>query len=225
MGDVKHLLDNNEKLAAQMQRADSGFFGRLAAQQKPQYLWIGCSDSRVPANEITGLLPGEIFVHRNVANIVHPADLNALSVLQNAVDVLREQHVLVVGHYGCGGIQAALEEETDGLIDHWLASVRRIRRRHKNFFDQLPDSKSRSDNLCELNVIDQVVSVSQTTIVRRAWKDRRELSIHGWIYAVQDGRLRDLNVTVSSAEAAEDLHQRAEQKNPAKLLYSVGRVP
>ena len=219
MSALKHLLDNNEKWAAQMQRADSGFFGRLAAQQTPRYLWIGCSDSRVPANEITGLLPGEIFVHRNVANIVHPADLNALSVLQYAVDVLRVQHVLVVGHYGCGGIQAALEDETHGLIDHWLASVRRIRRRHKNFFDQLPDSKSKSDSLCELNVIDQVVSVSQTTIVRRAWKDCRELSIHGWIYAVQDGRLRDLTVTVSSAEAAEDLHQRAEQKNPAKLLY------
>src|SRR5713226_8679141 len=156
MSALKHLLDNNEKWAAQMRRADSGFFGRLAAQQTPRYLWIGCSDSRVPANEITGLLPGEIFVHRNVANIVHPADLNALSVLQYAVDVLRVQHVLVVGHYGCGGIQAALEDETHGLIDHWLASVRRIRRRHKSFFDQLSDSKSKSDSLCELNVIDQV---------------------------------------------------------------------
>src|SRR5258707_3226171 len=219
MSDLSHLIENNRAWAAGIKARQPDFFSTLARQQNPRYLWIGCSDSRVPANEITGLLPGEIFVHRNVANIVHPADLNALSVLQYAVDVLRVQHVLVVGHYGCGGIQAALEDETHGLIDHWLASVRRIRRRHKNFFDQLADSKSKSDNLCELNVIDQVVSGSQTTIVRRAWKDCRELSVHGWIYAVQDGRLRDLNVTVSSAEAAEDLHQRAEQKNSAKLLY------
>ncbi len=218
MGTLQHLFDNNEKWAAQVAREDSSFFKRLAAQQTPRYLWIGCSDSRVPANEITGLLPGEIFVHRNVANMMHAADLNALSVLQYAIEVLRVQHVMVVGHYECGGIKAALEDETHGLIDHWLASVRRIRRRHKTFFDQLPDAKSKSDRLCELNVIDQVVAASQTTIVRRAWTDCRELSIHGWIYALHDGRLRDLNVTVSSSTEAEELHQRAEQKNPAKLL-------
>jgi carbonic anhydrase len=221
MATLKHLFDNNEKWAAKVLREDSSFFKRLAAQQDPRYLWIGCSDSRVPANEITGLLPGEIFVHRNVANMVHPADLNVLSVLQYAIDVLRVQHVIVVGHYECGGIKAALEEETHGLIDHWLASARRIRRLHKVFFDQLPDSKSKWDRLCELNVIDQVIAVSQTTIVRGAWTDCRELSVHGWIYALHDGRLRDLKVTVGSSAEAEELHQRAEQKNPSKLLQAV----
>ena len=215
---LKHLFDNNEKWASRMIAADSGFFGRLVAQQTPKYLWIGCSDSRVPANEITGLLPGEIFVHRNVANMVHPADMNALSVVQYAIDVLRVQHVMVVGHYECGGVKAAFEEETHGLIDHWLASVRRIRRRHRSYFDQLPDTKSKWDRLCEINVIDQVVSLSQTTIVRRAWREGRELWVHGWIYDIHDGRLRDLNVSVNSALEADELHQRSEQKNPAKLL-------
>jgi carbonic anhydrase len=220
MRSLKHLFDNNQKWAQQMTVNDAGFFKRLAAQQAPQYLWIGCADSRVPANEITGLLPGEIFVHRNVANIIHPADINALSVVQYAIDVLRVQHVIICGHYGCGGVKAAFEEETHGLIDNWLASVRRIRRRHRAYFDQLPDAGSKMDRLCELNVIDQVVGLSQTTIVRSAWRNCRDLSIHGWIYSLEDGRLRDLNVTVASAAEADDLHQRSELKNPGKLLAS-----
>ena len=219
---LQHLLDNNEKWAARVRQADPGFFQRLSAQQTPKYLWIGCSDSRVPANEITGLLPGEIFVHRNVANMMHPSDMNSLAVLQYAVEVLHVEHVIVVGHYGCGGIQAAFEEEAHGLIDHWLAPVRRIRRRHHTFFEQLPDAKTKAERLCELNVVDQVIAVTQTTIARRAWRECRSLAVHGWVYALRDGRLRDLGVTAASAADADELHQRAEQRNPAKLLQLCG---
>ncbi len=217
---LKQLFENNQQWADRMIERDPEFFARLATQQNPKFLWIGCADSRVPANEIVGLLPGEVFVHRNVANLVHPSDMNALSVLQYAVEVLEVNHVMVVGHYGCGGVRAALEEDGHGMIDHWLATLRSIRRNYQHFFDQLDDEKAQWDCLCELNVIEQVISVTQTTLVRRAWHNGRRLSVHGWIYAVQDGRLRDLGVTVVSAEEAEELHLQSRRKDPTKLLMN-----
>ena len=184
-----------------MLAADPQFFERLAAQQAPQFLWIGCSDSRVPANEIVGLLPGEVFVHRNVANVVHPADMNCLSVLQYAVETLNVRHVMVVGHYGCGGVKQALQEGGGGMIDHWLSPIRQIRRREQAEFDVLPNERARWDRLCELNVIEQAISVSQTTILRDSWRHGREIAVHGWIYDLHDGRLRDLAITVKIGRA------------------------
>jgi carbonic anhydrase len=206
---LQTLFEKNRRWAARMEAGDPHFFERLAAQQAPQYLWIGCSDSRVPANEIVDLLPGEVFVHRNVANVVHPSDMNCLSVLQYAVEVLGVRHVMVVGHYGCGGVQQALGEGGLGIIDHWLAPVRRIRRRNQDAFDRLPSAKARWDRLCELNVVEQAIAVSQTTIIRGSWAQGREIAVHGWIYDLHDGRLRDLEVTVTSVQEADELHQRA----------------
>jgi len=206
---LKPLFDNNQKWAARMLARDPQFFERLASQQAPQFLWIGCSDSRVPANEIIDLLPGEVFVHRNVANVVHPSDMNCLSVLQYAVEVLSVRHVMVVGHYGCGGVQQALVDGGLGITDHWLSPIRRIRRHHQAEFDRMPDHKSRWDRLCELNVIEQATMVSQTTIVRGWWAQGRELAVHGWIYDLHDGRLRDLEVTVTSEAEADELHARS----------------
>jgi len=192
-----------------MREKDPHFFEQLTSQQNPQYLWIGCSDSRVPANEIVDLLPGEVFVHRNVANVVHQSDMNCLSVLQYAVEVLDVRHVIVVGHYGCGGVRQALEEGGLGMIDHWLAPLRRLRRRHQEALDQLPSTKARWDRLCELNVMEQAIAVSQTTIIRGSWARGREIAVHGWIYDLHDGRLRDLEVTVASVDEADELHKRA----------------
>ena len=206
---LQPLFENNQKWAARMLALDPQFFERLAAQQAPQYLWIGCSDSRVPANEIIDLLPGEVFVHRNVANVIHPSDMNCLSVLQYAVEVLNVRHVMVVGHYGCGGVQRALEEGGPGIIDHWLSPIRRIRRRHQPAFDRMPDEKARWDRLCELNVVEQAIAVSQTTILREGWAQGREVAVHGWIYDLHDGRLRDLEVTVTSEAEADRLHARS----------------
>src|ERR1022692_13896 len=188
---LDHLKANNRAWAGRMISADADFFRRLERQQTPQYLWIGCSDSRVPANEIVDLLRGEVFVHRNVANVVHPSDMNCLSVLQYAVEVLDVRNVIVVGHYGCGGVRQALEEGGLGMIDHWLAPVRGIRRRNQEAFDQLPSMKARWDRLCELNVMEQAIAVSQTTIIRGSWAQGREIAVHGWIYDLHDGRLRD----------------------------------
>jgi carbonic anhydrase len=206
---LKPLFDNNRKWAARMLERDPQFFERLAAQQAPEFLWIGCSDSRVPANEIIDLLPGEVFVHRNVANVIHPSDMNCLSVLQYAVEILNVRHVMVVGHYGCGGVKRALEEGGPGIMDHWLSPVRRIRRRHQPAFDRMPDEKARWDRLCELNVVEQAVAVSQTTILRDGWTQGREIAVHGWIYDLRDGRLRDLEVTVTSEAEADQLHARS----------------
>jgi carbonic anhydrase len=206
---LQPLFEKNLQWAARMRARDPHFFERLTVQQNPQYLWIGCSDSRVPANEIVDLLPGEVFVHRNVANVVHQSDMNCLSVLQYAVEVLGVRHVIVVGHYGCGGVRQALEEGGLGMIDHWLAPVRRIRRRNQEAFDQLPSMKARWDRLCELNVMEQAIAVSQTTIIRGSWTQGREIAVHGWIYDLHDGRLRDLEVTVTSVEEADALHKRA----------------
>jgi carbonic anhydrase len=191
---LTRLFENNRAWAQEMARREPDFFARLAAQQAPQYLWIGCSDSRVPANQIVGLLPGEMFVHRNVANVVVHTDLNCLSALQFAVDVLRVQHVIVCGHYGCGGVLAALRDDHLGLIDNWLRHVQDVRVHHRATLAQLPDEKQRHDRLCELNVIEQVVNVCHTTVVREAWSRGQELAVHGWIYGLGDGLLRDLGM-------------------------------
>jgi carbonic anhydrase len=180
-----------------MTARDADFFGRLARQQTPQYLWIGCSDSRVPANQIVGLLPGEMFVHRNVANVVTHSDLNCLSAIQFAVDVLQVQHVIVCGHYGCGGVLAALRDEKLGLIDNWLRHVQDVGRKHQAHLDGLRTEGERHSCLCELNVVEQVVNVSQTTVVRDAWARGQSLAVHGWVYALHDGLLQDLGMCVT----------------------------
>ena len=195
---LNHLFTQNREWAAEMLRRDPEFFERLSRQQAPRYLWIGCSDSRVPANQIVGLLPGEMFVHRNVANVVVHTDLNCLSALQFAVDVLRVRHVIVCGHYGCGGVLAALRDDKLGLIDNWLRHVQDVRGKHWARLNALESEPQRHARLCELNVIEQVVNVSQTTVVRDAWLRGQALSIHGWIYSLRDGLLRDLGMCVTA---------------------------
>jgi carbonic anhydrase len=196
---LSHLFANNRKWADAITREDPDFFTRLAKQQAPQYLWIGCSDSRVPANQIVGLLPGEMFVHRNIANVVIHTDLNCLSTMQFAVDVLRVQHIIVCGHYGCGGVLAALREDKLGLVDNWLRHVYDVRVKHQAELSALASEQARHRRLCELNVLEQVVNVSETTVVTDAWKRGQPLAIHGWIYDIADGLLRDLELTLSEA--------------------------
>jgi carbonic anhydrase len=196
---VKHLFDNNRAWAATMTRQDPDFFARLSRQQAPRYLWIGCSDSRVPANQIAGLLPGEMFVHRNVANVVVHTDLNCLSTIQFAVDVLNVEHVIVCGHYGCGGVRAALRGDSLGLIDNWLRHVQDVAEQHRAALDALDSEDRRHRRLCELNVMQQVANVCRTTIVHAAWARGQVLAVHGWIYDVADGLLRDLEVTTTGA--------------------------
>jgi carbonic anhydrase len=195
---LKELFDNNRAWAAEMTRQDPEFFTRLSLQQAPRYLWIGCSDSRVPANQIVGLLPGEMFVHRNVANVVVHTDLNCLSAMQFAVDVLQVRHIIVCGHYGCGGVLAALREENLGLVDNWLRHIQDVRRKHAEEMEALADETARHRRLCELNVIEQVLNVRQTTVVRDAWARGQQLSVHGWAYDLADGLLRDLDVTTGA---------------------------
>jgi carbonic anhydrase len=197
MPDIHQLFAQNRAWAAEMETREPGFFATLAKQQSPEYLWIGCSDSRVPANQIVGLLPGEIFVHRNVANVVVHTDLNCLSVLQYAVDVLRVKHVLVVGHYGCAGVLAALLNRRFGLIDNWLRHIQDVRLKHAALLDSLPETR-RPDSLCELNVIEQVVNVCQSTVVQEAWERHQQLSVLGWVYSLKDGLIRDLKISVGS---------------------------
>ena len=192
---LTHLFENNRAWAEKVREQDPEFFSALARQQSPEYLWIGCSDSRVPANQIVGMLPGEIFVHRNVANVVVHTDLNCLSVMQFAVDILKVRHIIVTGHYGCGGVQAALRGDRIGLADNWLRHVQDVRDKHAALLARGADPASR---LCELNVIEQVTNVCATTIVRDAWRRGQELTVHGWIYGLQDGLLRDLKVTVAA---------------------------
>ena len=194
-GGIADLFRNNQAWARGMVERDPRFFGRLAEQQAPQYLWIGCSDSRVPANEIVGLLPGEIFVHRNVANVVVHTDLNCLSVMQFAIDVLKVRHVIVCGHYGCGGVNAALMKERHGLVDNWLRHVQDVQQQHARQLEPLSDPKAKADRLCELNVAEQVSNVCRTSIAQDAWARGQELAVHGWIYGLHDGLLRDLDVT------------------------------
>jgi carbonic anhydrase len=194
------LLQNNRKWADDIRRRDPDFFPKLSRQQAPTYLWIGCSDSRVPANEICGLLPGEIFVHRNVANIVVHSDLNCLSVMQYAVDVLRVRHIIVVGHYGCGGVRAALSANKLGLIDNWLRHVQDVTMKYTDHLACIADESARVDRLCELNVIDQVINAAQTTIVQNAWDRNQPLSLHGWVYGLQDGLVRPLGISLANAD-------------------------
>jgi carbonic anhydrase len=202
---LDHLKANNRAWAARKVAADADFFKRLERQQAPEYLWIGCADSRVPANEIVDLDPGELFVHRNVANLAPPQDANYLSVLQFAVDVLKVKHVIVVGHYGCGGVGAVMDGKRRGLVDHWLHPVRTLYREHRAALDRIPDQRARLDRLCELNVIAQVANVAADIFVREAWARSQPLSVHGWIYSLSNGLVNDLGVTVSSADEAEGL--------------------
>jgi len=194
---LDHLFENNRAWAAKMTQQDADFFRRLSEQQSPHYLWIGCSDSRVPANQIVGLMAGDMFVHRNVANVVVHTDLNCLAAIQFAVDVLRVEHIIVCGHYGCGGVLAALQNNQLGLIDNWLRHVQDVRAKHRSQIDSLASEQEQHARLCELNVIEQVANVSQTTIVRDAWASNQTLTVHGWIYDLSDGLLRDLEVSMS----------------------------
>ncbi len=200
---LRPLFDKNRDWAAKVTAEDPHFFEKLSQQQEPEYLWIGCADSRVPANQIVDLLPGEVFVHRNIANVVVHTDLNCLSVIQYAVDVLKVRHIMVVGHYGCGGIKAAMETNEFGLIDNWLRHIKDVYRLHKSEVDSLDTFPAKFDRMCELNVIEQVANVCQTSIVQNAWKRGQDLVVHGWCYSIQDGHITDLNVTVSNALEAE----------------------
>jgi len=206
---LNHLFENNKRWAEDIKAQDSEFFSKLSQQQSPAYLWIGCSDSRVPANQIVGLMPGELFVHRNVANVVVHTDLNCLSAIQYAVDVLKVKHIIVCGHYACGGVRAALLNQRYGLIDNWLRHVQDVRQKYDAQLTALHEESQRWDRLCELNVIGQVVNVCQTTIVQDAWERGQELTVHGWIYSVQDGLLRDLNMVVTRPEELAAEHQSA----------------
>ena len=197
MRTLNHLFENNRAWAADITRRDPDFFENLSRQQAPKYLWIGCADSRVPANEIVGLMPGELFVHRNVANIVVHSDLNCLSVMQFAVEVLKVTDIIVCGHYGCGGVRAALDDDYLVLVDNWLRHVQDVRTKHQNELDALPTEAARHSRLCELNVIEQVVNVSRTTVVREAWQRGHDVAIHGWVYDIRDGLLRDLGMCVT----------------------------
>ncbi len=210
---LDHLKANNRNWAKRMISVDPGFFRRLEDQQAPQYLWIGCSDSRVPSNQIVDLQPGEVFVHRNVANLAPPQDANYLSVLQFAVDVLKVKHIMVVGHYGCGGIKAAIDGQRRGLVDHWLHPIREMYEQHRAALDAITDEKERLDRLCELNVMRQVRNVASDVFVQDAWARGQQLSVHGWVYSLSNGLVNDLGVTVASRE------EYAAQ-GPIKLLTS-----
>jgi carbonic anhydrase len=213
--DIAQLLANNRAWSDRMRREDPAFFGRLASAQTPKYLWIGCSDSRVPANQIIGLLPGEIFVHRNVANVVVHADLNCLSVLQFAVDVLKVEHVIVTGHYGCGGVAAAMADRRMGLVDNWLRHVQDVHRKYENLLAATA-AEQRHDRLCELNVIEQVANVCQTTIVQDAWERGQRLVVHGFVYSLQDGLLRSMGLHVAAAAQLAAATRTAAANLPAR---------
>jgi carbonic anhydrase len=202
---LDHLKSNNRAWSERMTAADPGFFSRLEHQQAPEYLWIGCSDSRVPANEIVDLDPGELFVHRNVANLAPPQDANYLSVLQFAVDVIKVKHIMVVGHYGCGGVAAAVDGKRRGLVDHWLHPIREVAHEHRHVLEAIPAERDRLNRLCELNVIRQVRNVASDVFVQDAWARGQQLSVHGWVYTLGSGLVNDLNVTVSALEDIERL--------------------
>ncbi len=196
---LRGLLENNRRWAESEVERDPDFFNRLAQQASPEYLWIGCSDSRVPANELLGLAPGDVFVHRNIANVVVHSDLNALSVLQFAIDVLKVKHVIIVGHYGCKGVHAAMTGTRVGLADNWLRHVQDVHQKHERYLGDILPSKKRSERLCELNVVEQVSNVCQTTIVQDAWDRGQNVTVHGWVYGLKDGKLHDLEITVAAA--------------------------
>ena len=210
---LHHLIENNRAWAAQMERERPGFFEKLSHQQSPKYLWIGCSDSRVPANEITGLDPGEVFVHRNVANVVVHSDLNALSVIQYAVDMLKVEHIMVVGHYGCGGVLATLRGARVGLADNWLRHVHDVKLRHRRRLDHLPVAVQ-EDVLCEMNVIEQVGNVALSNVMQDAWSRGQKVAVHGWCYGLKDGLVKDLNVSMSQPGEVVDVFRNAIRRYP-----------
>ena len=220
MPDLQHLFEQNRLWSEHMRAEDPDFFKRLANIQSPEYLWIGCSDSRVPANQITGLLPGEVFVHRNVANLVVHSDLNCLSVLQFAVDVLRVKHILVVGHYGCGGVKAAHDNLRLGLVDNWLRHIQDVRQKHTRLLDACTSVERRLDRLCELNVVEQVFNVSHTTVLQEAWQRGQKVTVHGWIFGLDNGLARDLHISVGARDALQEIYDaaitRIETPDPVK---------
>ena len=214
---LHELLEQNRQWAEGVEARKPGFFTGLLAQQAPQYLWIGCADSRVPANEILGLLPGDVFVHRNVANVVVHSDLNALSVMQYAIDQLHVRHIMVVGHYGCGGVTAALHNRRVGLADNWLRHVQDVRNKHRAFLAALPDDEARLQGLCELNVLEQALNVCETTVVQDAWAREQSVVVHGWVYGLHNGLLEDLTMTVRTAADVEPAYDRALQALHARF--------
>jgi carbonic anhydrase len=216
MRKLKHLFDNNREWAERVRASQPEFFENLSHQQTPNYLWIGCSDSRVPANEITGLMPGEMFVHRNVANVVVHTDLNCLSVIQYAVEVLQVKHIIVCGHYGCGGVLAAMENKRHGLIDNWLRHIQDVMQKHQAQLAEINETEPKFQRLCELNVIEQVSNVCQTTVVENAWEQGQDLTIHGWIYGLNNGLLHDLNVCINSKDDLRT-HYRTAVSNTVSL--------
>jgi carbonic anhydrase len=211
--DLSELLDNNRRWAAAVEAREPGFFSRLAQQQTPKYMWIGCADSRVPANEITGLDPGEVFVHRNVANVVVHSDLNALSTIQFAVEHLKVEHIMVVGHYGCAGVRAAMRGLRVGLADNWLRHVHDVRLRHRGRLDHLPDDE-RENILCEMNVIEQVGNVALSTVMQDAWARGQKVAVHGWVYGLRDGLVKDLRVTMDRPETVVQVFGAALKRYP-----------
>jgi carbonic anhydrase len=219
MEGIIHLFEKNRNWAKRISEINPDFFLALSRQHKPQYLWIGCSDSRVPANQVVDLPPGEVFVHRNVANVVVYTDLNCLSVMQYAIDVLQVKHVIVCGHYGCGGIESALEDKQHGLIDNWLMHVRDVRKKHTKHIDTITDHGKCVDHLCELNVIEQVVNVCQTTVVRNAWSRGVSLRIHGLVYSLTDGLLRDLSMHISNYEELTSCYEAAIARYSTALSF------
>jgi len=204
---LKELFEQNKNWASGIKESDPDFFIKLSKLQNPEYLWIGCSDSRVPANEILGLLPGEIFVHRNIANLVVHTDLNCLSVIQFAVEVLKIKHIIICGHYGCGGVKSAMENQMHGLIDNWLCNIKDVFRYYKDKINSLADEADKFNLMCELNVVEQVLNTCHTTIVQRAWKSGKELSIHGWIYSIENGILKDLGVCITTLDELTRIQQ------------------
>jgi len=202
--EIQELLDRNKTWARKIEQEDPGFFARLTKQQKPRFLWIGCSDSRVPANQITGLMPGEVFVHRNVANVVLQTDLNCMSVVEFAIRQIKVRHVIICGHYGCAGVAAALEGSTEGIVDHWLSGIRGLSHRHKDELESLPPEAAKS-RLCELNVFDQVKSLCGTSAINDAWSRGQQVDVHGWIYGLEDGLIRDLGIRIASLEELEQI--------------------
>ena len=206
---IDHLFDNNRTWAGEVEQKIPGFFSRLQQQQSPQYLWIGCSDSRVPANEIVGLLPGELFVHRNVANVVVHSDLNCLSVMEFAIDSLQVKHVIVVGHYGCSGVNAAMNNIRVGIADNWLRHVQDVRNQHRDFLNQLSPEPVRLNAMCELNVLEQALNVCQTTVVQDAWAKGQQVQVHGWVYGLNSGLIKDLHMTVSCSDDVPDAYEKA----------------
>lgn len=202
----KQLFVNNKNWADRIEKEQPGFFKQLSEQQAPEYLWIGCSDSRVPANEIVGLLPGELFVHRNVANLVVHSDMNCLSVLQYAIEILKVKHILVVGHYGCGGVKAALTKQRVGFVDNWLRNVKDVYAMHRDEVDLLPEEDDRVNRLIELNVMEQVRNLCHTSFVQEAWDRGQPLTVHGWVYSLRNGRVKDLRVSHSCADKIDDIY-------------------